>query len=74
MTAAIDAKEVQDVAIIDIPNAFVKTRIEDDNDIVIMRLRGKLAELMTTTAPEIYRKHVTINRNGEQVSGIRYEV
>ena len=61
LTATIDAKEGRDVAIIDIPNAFVQTRIEDDNDIVIMRLRGKLAKLMAATAPEIYRKHVTIS-------------
>ena len=31
LTATIDAKEGRDVAIIDIPNAFVQTRIEDDN-------------------------------------------
>ena len=42
LTATIDAKDGRDVAIINIPNAFVQTRIEDDNDIVIMRLRGKL--------------------------------
>ena len=36
-----------------------------------MRLRGKLAELMAATAPEIYRKHVTINRNGETVLYVR---
>ena len=71
LTATIDSKEGQDIAIIDIPNAFVQTRIEDDNDIVIMRLRGKLAELMAATAPEIYRKHVTINRNGETVLYVR---
>ena len=45
LTATIDAKEGRDVAIIDIPNAFVQTRIENDNDIAIMRLRGKLAKL-----------------------------
>ena len=71
LTATIDAKEGRDVAIIDIPNAFVQTRIEYDNDIVIMRLRGELAKLMADTAPEIYRKHVTINRNGEAVLYVR---
>ena len=71
LTATIDAKEGRDVAIIDIPNAFVETRIEDDNNIVIMRLRGKLAKLMAATAPEINPKHVTINRNGETVLYVR---
>ena len=71
LTATIDAKEGRDVAIINIPNVFVQIRIEDDNDIAIMCLRGKLAELMAATAPEIYRKHVTINRNGETVLYVR---
>ena len=29
-----------------------------------IRLRGKLAELMVATAPEIYKKYVTVNRKG----------
>ena len=51
LTSTIDAKEGCDVAIIDISNAFVTTRIEYKKDIVIVRLRGKLAELMAETAP-----------------------
>ena len=55
------------MAIIDIPNAFVNTRIENKKDIVIVRLRGKLAELMVATAPEIYKKYVSVNCKGELV-------
>ena len=36
-------------------------------DIVIIRLRGKLAELMVATAPEIYKKYVSVNCKGELV-------
>ena len=50
LTSTIEAKEGIDVAIIGIPNAFVTTRIEDKKGIVIVRLRGKLAELMVATA------------------------
>ena len=64
LTSTIDAKEGRDVAIIDIPNSFVTTRIEDKKDIVIIRLRGKLAELMVATAPEIYKKYVSVKRKG----------
>ena len=46
---------------------FLTTRIEDKNDIVIVRLRGKLDELMVATAPEIYKKYVSVNRKGELV-------
>ena len=44
----------------DIPNAFITTRIENEEDKVIMRLQGRLAELMAATAPEIYKQYVTI--------------
>ena len=67
LTSTIDAKEGRDVAIIDIPNAFVTTRIEDKKDIVIARLRGKLVELMVAADPEIYKKYVSVNRKGELV-------
>ncbi len=50
--AVIDAKERRDVAVIDMPNAFVQTRLEDDDDKVVMRLCGKLAKLMVKVAPE----------------------
>ena len=43
LTSTIDTKEGRDVAIIDIPNAFVTTRIENKKDIIIVWLRGKLA-------------------------------
>jgi hypothetical protein len=71
LTAVIDAKEKRDMAVIDIPNAFVQTRLEDDNDKAIMRLRGKLAELMVKVAPEIYTKYVIINSKGETVLYVR---
>ena len=72
LTSTIDAKEGCDVAIIDIPNAFVTTRIENKKDIVIVRLRGKLAELMVATVPEIYNNYVSVNRKGELVLYVEY--
>jgi hypothetical protein len=71
LTAIIDAHEGRDVAVIDILNAFVQTRLEDDADKAIMRLRGKLAELMVKVAPEIYTKYVIINSKGETVLNVR---
>ena len=67
LTATIDAKEGRDVTIIDIPNAFVTTRIENKDDIATIRLQFKLAKFMVATALEIYNKYVTVNRKGELV-------
>ena len=38
ITSVIDAFEERDVAIIDIPNAFIQTRIVDDADKAVMRM------------------------------------
>jgi hypothetical protein len=68
LTAVIDANERRDVVVIDIPNAFVQTRLKkNDKDKAIMHLRGKLAELMVKVAPEIYTKYVIINKKGETI-------
>ena len=67
LKSTIDDADERDVAVIDIPNVFIQTRIKDDKDKVVLRLRGKLADLLIKTAPEIYRKHITINRKGETV-------
>ena len=71
LTSTIDAAEERYVDMIDIPNAFIQTRIKNDEDKVVLRLRGKLADLLIKTAPEIYHKHISINRKGETVLYIR---
>ena len=71
LTSTIDAAEEMDVSVIDIPNAFIHTRIKNDEDKVVLRLRGKLANILIKTAPEIYCKHITINRKGETVLYVR---
>ena len=51
VTATIDAKEKQKVFTIDIPGAFLHTNNED---YVVMKMNGSLAELMVKTDPKIY--------------------
>jgi hypothetical protein len=73
LTATIDAAEHRDVATIDIPNAVVQTKLENEGDKAIMQLRGRLAELMVKIAPEIYRKYVVINRKGKTMLYVRLQ-
>ena len=58
MTSAIDAMEGRDVAVVDIPNAFVQTDlVKDDKPVkIIMAIRGRLAELLIEIVPEVYKK------------------
>ena len=65
LTSIIDAKERRAVATGDIPNAFMQTDVGKE-DTVIMKLRGRPAELLVKTAPELYRKYIEIE-NGKVV-------
>ena len=71
LTAIIDAKELRDVATIDIPNVFVQTKLENEADKAVMRMRGKLAELMVKVAPEIYSKYIVIDSSGQTLLYVR---
>ena len=73
ITSAIDALEQRDVATIDIPNAFVQTELKRNGKeiTIIMVLRGKLAELMIKTAPEVYKKFATKDKNGNVILYVR---
>ena len=67
LTAVVDDEEGRDIAVVDIPNAFVQTKNVDK---VIMKMRGKLAELMVLMAPEIYRKAIILE-HGKPVLYVR---
>ena len=60
MTSVIDAYENRDVAIVDIPNAFIQTPHVGRK--VIIKIRGKLAIILCSCAPHIYKPYVTLER------------
>ena len=67
LMAMIDAAEGWDVTTIDILNAFIQTKLDDNSNKVLMRLCSKLAKLMVEVAPEIYSKYVSVDSKGELV-------
>ena len=46
LTSIIYAEKNRDVSVIDIPNAFIKTSVEDKNYMVIINLRGALVYIL----------------------------
>jgi hypothetical protein len=67
LTCTIEAKEERDVAVTDIPNAIVLTILKKNDtkgERIVMKLRGKTAELLVRTAPELCGKYITIE-NGK---------
>ncbi len=63
ITMCIEAKERRKKATIDIPGAFLHA---DNDEDVVMQLRGKLAELMVQIDPKLYRKYIVME-NGKKV-------
>ena len=64
MSCIIDAEEERDVAVIDIPNTFIKARVEDENDMVFIKIRGVLVDILVEISPDFYKLHVTTDKKG----------
>jgi hypothetical protein len=54
LTSLVDVQENHDVAIVDIPNAFIQTVVENNEDKVIMRIRGHMMDVLVKVAPRVY--------------------
>ena len=64
IAAAIDAKEYQNVAIMDLLEAFLYVCNDEK---VIMIMKGKMAELMAHAAFQMHRKYITMTKVGEYI-------
>ena len=65
----IDAEEERDVAVINILNAFIQTRVKDEKDMLFIKIRGVLVDILVEIAPDVYKSHVTTNKKGVTVAG-----
>jgi hypothetical protein len=70
ITETIDAFEKREVAMVDVPGAYLITDMDEE---VFMCLRGKLAELMVQTAPEICRKYVYVGPDNKPVLYVKLQ-
>ena len=52
-----------DVSVIDIPNAFIQTRVEEKNYMAIIKLRGVLVEILYKISSD-YKSYVTRDKRG----------
>ena len=56
LTAKIDALEGRDVAVVDIPGAYLSADMDDEVHVVF---RGTLADMMVIADPALYRPFVS---------------
>ena len=64
LSCVIDAQEHWDVATIDIPNAFIQTRIKNIEDTANIIVRGALVDVLVEIAPDIYGPYVSTDKKG----------
>ncbi len=67
VTPRIDMHEKREVVTINIPGAFLHT---ENEDYIIMRINGTLAELMAKTDPKLYLKYLS-DEKGKKVLYLR---
>ena len=60
----IGAEEERDVAVINIPNTFIQTRVEEEKDVTFINIRGVLVDILVVIAPDMYKLHVTTDKKG----------
>jgi hypothetical protein len=70
VTSTIEAFEGREVAVVDIPGAYLSADMDEE---VIMLLRGRLVELMVKTAPNIYRKYMTVDANNQHILYVKLQ-
>jgi hypothetical protein len=58
ITGVIDAKQGRDVMTLDIPNAFVQTPIPEREEKIIMKIRGRLVDILIDICPGVYDDYV----------------
>ena len=70
LTCVIDAQEGRDVAVVDIPNAFVQTVVsEEDTDhrVIVVCIRGPLVDILVSIAPNVYGLYVSTTKTEQKV-------
>ena len=63
ITGVLDAKQHRDVMTNDVPNAFVQTPIPQDGEKFIMKIRGKLVDMLVEISPETYEPFIVYEGN-----------
>ncbi len=66
LTFVLDANKNRGVAIVDIPNAFIQTVVEDEKDKVLICIRGLLIDILVSIAPSVYGPYVMVGKKGKK--------
>jgi len=68
-----EAEEGRDVTVIDIPNTFVQTRVKDEKDMMFIKIRGVLVDILVEIAPDVYKPYVSKDKKGVKQLLVQYQ-
>jgi hypothetical protein len=66
LTSLVDAQENCNVPIVDILNAFIQTVMEDNEDKVVMRIRGHMVDVLVKVASKVYGPYMSTDKQGRK--------
>ena len=64
MSCIIYTEEERDVYVINITNAFIQTRVDNENEMAVINIRGFLVDLLPDIDPDFYEPFVTTDKKG----------
>jgi hypothetical protein len=50
--------------VVDISNAFVQTRVENEKDMAFIKICGVLVDILVEIAPDVYKSYVSRYKKG----------
>jgi hypothetical protein len=59
LSCIINCEEEWDVVLVDIPNAFVPTRVKNKKDMAFIKIRGVLVDVLVEISPDVYKPYAT---------------
>ncbi|MGL5934919.1 MAG: reverse transcriptase domain-containing protein, partial [Cetobacterium sp.] len=67
LTCVVEAHEGRDIMTIDIPNAFIQTKVKDPKQRALIKIKGILVDILVDIAPHVYKEFVHTDRKGNKV-------
>ncbi len=64
LTLIVAAHKGRDVAVIDIPNVFIQTQVDNTKDCVIIRITGVIVDWLVKVATKVFAPYVATNSKG----------
>jgi len=58
LTAVVEAEEQRDIMTNDLPNAFVQTDLNPNDESIYMKIRGILVDMLLELDPEVYKDYI----------------